>query len=239
MRSLDQGRAGSSALAEHERRVQRDRERRGARALPLMLTIALVAAVVAAVGVVAELLWGAPWLGAVFAGAFAVRKFAPSQRTEAWRVGAQGEQRVSAMLEELDVPGTVLHDRRVPRTHANIDHIVVLSSGVTVVDAKRYRGRLEIRGRDLLIAGRRRSDLLDKLARQVDLVQGVVGLDVPVTGALAFVDTHLSRHELRLGSALVCTRQGLRRHLRKHHTGDVDIDRVSALLDINLPRAFT
>lgn len=231
MRSLDRGLAGSSALAEHDRRAQRDRSR----AIPLALTLALTA-----IGgvLVSQLVWGAPWLGAMIAAVVAMRQFAPSQRTEAWRTGAGGERRVGAMLDALDVSGAVLHDRRIPRSSANIDHIVVLGSGVTVIDAKRYRGRLEIRGRDLWIAGRRRSDLLDGLARQVDLVQGVVGPGVPVTGVLAFVDTQLSRHQLRLGRAFVCTHQGLRRHLRKHHGGDVDIDHVAALLDISLPRAF-
>ena len=34
----------------------------------------------------------------------------------------------------------VLHDRRIPGTRANIEHLVVCPTGVLVVDAKRYVG---------------------------------------------------------------------------------------------------
>ena len=39
----------------------------------------------------------------------------------------------------------LLHDRRIPRTKANIDHIAVTANGVYVVDAKKYRGRPQLR----------------------------------------------------------------------------------------------
>ena len=41
----------------------------------------------------------------------------------------------------------VLHDRRVPGTRGNIDHIVIAPAGVFVVDAKHYEGRIEIRNK--------------------------------------------------------------------------------------------
>jgi Nuclease-related domain len=51
-------------------------------------------------------------------------------------------------LERLRSEGmAVLHDRRVPGTRANIDHLLISSSGVFVVDAKRYGGRVEQRDR--------------------------------------------------------------------------------------------
>jgi hypothetical protein len=38
----------------------------------------------------------------------------------------------------------VLHDRRIPRTRANIDHIAVTRSGaVWAIDAKNYRGKVQ------------------------------------------------------------------------------------------------
>ena len=40
-----------------------------------------------------------------------------------------------------------LHDRRVPGTRGNIDHIVVGPAGVFVIDAKNYQGKIEIRNR--------------------------------------------------------------------------------------------
>lgn len=38
-----------------------------------------------------------------------------------------------------------LHDRRVPGTKGNIDHLAVGPGGVYIVDAKRYEGKVERR----------------------------------------------------------------------------------------------
>jgi Nuclease-related domain len=120
-----------------------------------------------------------------------------SQATEAWKLGAQGERRVAEVLEE--VAGIeVLHDRRVPGTVANIDHIVVGPSGVFVVDAKKYTGRVEARdvGRlfrvdeRLYVNGRDRTKLVDGVRGQVDVVRTALGeefADVEVRGLLCFV----------------------------------------------------
>jgi hypothetical protein len=64
------------------------------------------------------------------------------QSTTAWDTGAVGEERVGQRLNELasdTMP--VLHDRRIPGTRANIDHIAVTPTGVYVIDPKRYKGR--------------------------------------------------------------------------------------------------
>jgi len=73
------------------------------------------------------------------AGAFWGRR----QSTEAWRRGAEGEEYLARQLDRLGRHGyQVLHDRRVPGSKANIDHLVVGPTGVFVVDAKDYGGRL-------------------------------------------------------------------------------------------------
>jgi hypothetical protein len=38
----------------------------------------------------------------------------------------------------------VLHDLAVPRSRANIDHLVIGPGGVFVIDSKQYRGRLQL-----------------------------------------------------------------------------------------------
>lgn len=69
------------------------------------------------------------------------------QSTKAWARGSDGERRLAAHLErKLGDAVVLLHDRRVPRTRSNIDHLAVASSGVWVVDAKNYQGRVERRG---------------------------------------------------------------------------------------------
>lgn len=77
------------------------------------------------------------------------------------------------MLAEALDGFQALHGRRVPGTKGNLDHVVVASAGVFVVDAKRYQGRIEIRNRgwffrpdDRLYVGRRDcSDLADGAGR--------------------------------------------------------------------------
>ncbi len=66
------------------------------------------------------------------------------QSTRAWGVGGSGERKLGALLESLNDDETIiaLHDRRIPGSRANIDHIVVARSGVYVVDAKNYAGQV-------------------------------------------------------------------------------------------------
>jgi len=68
------------------------------------------------------------------------------QSTKAWGRGAEGERKVARLLNTLVPEGiAVLHDRRIPRTKANIDHIAIAPSGIYIVDSKRYTGRVEPR----------------------------------------------------------------------------------------------
>lgn len=58
---------------------------------------------------------------------------------------AGGEQRVAALLAKCPHPTVLmLHDRRIPRSRANIDHIAIATSGVRVIDVKRYKGKVQI-----------------------------------------------------------------------------------------------
>lgn len=62
---------------------------------------------------------------------------APPRSETAWAVGAAGEEELAASLARRCPQAIVLHDRRMPRGRANIDHIAVAPSGVWVIDAKR------------------------------------------------------------------------------------------------------
>lgn len=125
------------------------------------------------------------------------------QSTRAWATGARGEQVVAHWLDQLTPHGVrVLHDRRIPRTRANIDHLAVAPAGVFVIDAKNYRGRrIDVRtlggwGRSrvqkLVVGGRDQAKLVDGMQWQVQKVREVLaahgGEGVPVTGMLCFVD---------------------------------------------------
>ncbi len=79
-------------------------------------------------------------------GGVAVALSSEKQSTKAWERGAVGEELLGARLDSIrsdDI--AVLHDRRIPGSRANIDHIVITRAGVWVIDAKRYKGRPELK----------------------------------------------------------------------------------------------
>ena len=127
--------------------------------------------------------------------------FDDPQSTRAWDQGAVGEELIGLRLDSLAAEGVaILHDRRIPKTRANIDHIAVTSNSVWVIDAKRYKGRptLRVEGGivrprvERLLVGRRDcTKLVDGVTKQMALVTDALaaeGLSAPVKGALAFVD---------------------------------------------------
>ena len=68
------------------------------------------------------------------------------QSTKAWDVGALGEERLGSRLNEFGSESLrLLHDRRIPGTKANIDHLAVTPTGVYVIDAKKYKGRPQLK----------------------------------------------------------------------------------------------
>jgi hypothetical protein len=122
------------------------------------------------------------------------------QSTRAWAQGAKGEEKLAQAL--ADVPELkALHDRRVPHTRGNIDHILVAPAGVFVVDAKLYRGLIQVRDvgglfrsdKRLFVGSRDCSHLAQNMGWQVEaLVQAMAaaGLEPPppVIPVLCFVD---------------------------------------------------
>jgi hypothetical protein len=112
----------------------------------------------------------------------------------AWLRGADGEERAAARLGRLlsGTPVVLLHDRRLPGSRANLDHLAVGPGGITVVDTKRLAGSVEVRGRgeraQLRVGGRDRSKLLEGALRQRAAVGAAVG-GIDVRAALCFVET--------------------------------------------------
>jgi hypothetical protein len=72
-------------------------------------------------------------------------RFQPSSDAVAWRRGAAGERRTARLLAALERHDwAVLHDLTLPKSRANIDHLVIGPGGVFMIDSKRYRGRLQL-----------------------------------------------------------------------------------------------
>ena len=120
------------------------------------------------------------------------------QSTTAWDTGALGEERLGKGLDRLACNTIkLLHDRRIPRSKANIDHIAVAANGVYVIDAKKYRGRphLKIEGgilrprlERLLVGSRDCTKLVDGVLKQVEVVRTALADDVRIHGVLCFVE---------------------------------------------------
>jgi hypothetical protein len=167
---LDRGRPGASAAREHRRR-RANREARTRSRHPLV-------------------------------GGLLLAVCGPPQHERAWASGGLGEEAVGRSLERFTAkgPAVILHDRRMPRGHGNIDHLAVAPTGVFVIDAKAIKGKVRLSqplfGKPrLIVAGRNRTRLVDGLDRQVDAVHRALveaGRDeVPVYGVFCFTKADL------------------------------------------------
>lgn len=127
------------------------------------------------------------------------------QSTTAWQSGAIGERRLAGKLADLGDHVVALHDRRVPGSRANIDHVVIGAAGVYVIDAKRYRdavvkirltgGLIRPAREQLLVSGRDKTALVTGMRWQVDAVRtalhGSEFENVPCVAVLCFIDAEL------------------------------------------------
>jgi nuclease-like protein len=102
----------------------------------------------------------------------------------AWETGAAGEEALAVHLAKTCPDSIVLHDRRLPGSRANIDHLAVTPSGVFVIDAKRYKGKIEVRkpffgDPSLFISGRNKTKLVESLARQRETIRSALAEAIP------------------------------------------------------------
>ena len=217
MGTNDTNGAGASAMREYDRRRARDEEKIREK-------------------------WGDGPFGTI-----AVALASERQSTVAWKSGATGEAEVGQALDAIASEHVVaLHDRRIPQSRANIDHIVVTRAGVWVVDAKRYRNkrpRLQVEGglfrprTEKLIVGGDRTKLVDSVLHQVSLVQDVVA-PASVRGALCFVDADwpLFGGSFTVRGVDVCWPKRLAKQLAALE-GTVDVAAVAAAIAAHFPPA--
>lgn len=147
--------------------------------------------------------------------------FDDPQSTKAWADGAEGERIVASYLSDrLEANGFILNDRRVPGTRGNIDHIAVASSGVWVVDTKRYRGRLRKVNKGgpfrpeykLHVGGRDRTRLVAGLQWQCEAVRNALtDFPAPIHSVLCFIDVEwgIFLKPFQLNGVWVTYRKGL------------------------------
>lgn len=163
----------------------------------------------------------------------------------AWLRGAEGEERAASRLAQLLAGSGVvlLHDRRLPGSRANIDHLAVGPGGITVIDTKRLAGKVEVRGRgeraELRVGRRDRSKLLEGAARQLAVVSAMAD-GVDVRAALCFVETSglpLLR-QLRARGIVIDGPRGVARLAKRPGPLDgASIAELAAALDRGFPKA--
>lgn len=80
-------------------------------------------------------------------GKLAAKVLPEPQAQKNWKTGAQGEREAAARLAKLLEHTNVLllHDRRIPGSDANIDHIAIGPGGITVIDTKKWHGKARVR----------------------------------------------------------------------------------------------
>jgi hypothetical protein len=126
----------------------------------------------------------------------------PPTEGASWLKGAVGEELFGAALDSMRDEGVLpLHDRRIPGSKANIDHLAITPNGIWVIDPKRYDGKVEVVNKGgwfrpdirLVVKGRDRTDLVEKVHWQRAHVKAALAGtefdDAPVSGALCFVDS--------------------------------------------------
>ncbi|MFP3460069.1 nuclease-related domain-containing protein [Arthrobacter globiformis] len=203
--STEPGVAGASARREYERRKAKDEEKLREN-------------------------WGR-------FGGLAVALSDERPHTKSWDRGAIGEERLGDRLNALAADGlAVLHDRRIPGSKANIDHIAITPRGIWVIDAKRYKGRPELkiegailrpRVEKLLVGRRDCTKLVKGVLKQVDVMRDLVG-DVPVTGALCFIEANwpLIGGAFSTQGVHVLWPKRLAKVLTEQTVGDIDVARM-------------
>jgi hypothetical protein len=130
----------------------------------------------------------------------------PSKEAARWAKGANGELRTGKVLEDIAIEHNfkLLHDRKIPKSRANIDHILITDKAVFIIDAKNYKGRVEIRNAStflkkekdkLFVNGRNRTKIVEGILWQVGKMQEElhrINLEYDVVGILGFVDSRWS-----------------------------------------------
>ncbi|MFG2210994.1 nuclease-related domain-containing protein [Streptomyces sp. NPDC048638] len=110
-----------------------------------------------------------------------------------WATGAAGERRTRWILAPLIWCGlgrwAVLHDRQVPRSRANLDHIVLGKCGPIYVDTKTWKSRkskVHLRSGRLWYGNHPQKDSLDTVLWEASRVAEVLGHPVQAVVAVHY-----------------------------------------------------
>lgn len=128
---------------------------------------------------------------------FFARIFNLKSDERSWRIGAEGEERVGALLEPLRAQGWWIgHDVQIGTGRANIDHLLIGPAGVFVINTKVSRNPVWIAGPNVRIGSLQVDHVhaLEGESRRVrERLTDAAGIDnLWVTGLLVFVKTKVT-----------------------------------------------
>jgi hypothetical protein len=172
--------------------------------------------------------------------------FATPNSITAWQTGAQGELRTGRLLEPLEGEGfRILHDRQIPGSRANIDHIVIGPPGIFVVETKSLGGSLQIRDNDVFVSGRRRTKMIDEVKREALAVQTALAKELAARGWMVSPIICVHRADLpwlrsEVAGVRIVSGKDLVKRLREadHLLAPADVERLAALAAARLRPAF-
>lgn len=140
----------------------------------------------------------------------------------AWRIGADGEEKVAAQLARLikkDPRWRVLHAVPVGENGADIDHVVIGPAGVFTLNAKHHPGaKIWVAGRTFMVNGRKLPYLRNsqhEAARASRLLTAASGLEVQAKGVVVPVGAQSITIRTTPEGARVIYRKGLVRWFRR------------------------
>jgi hypothetical protein len=177
---------------------------------------------------------------------------AQEPNVRAWEKGADGESRLAAWVaREAGDAVVALHDRAIPGAgRANIDHLFVASTGVWIVDAKTWKGKVECRTvgpfwrleNRIFVGNRDRTEkLVSGFRRQLLAVRAALRDDaIPVRAAVCFVESDWGpfSRPFEIGGVTMLYPDALRGRLKKSGAFDRStMELIAARLAEALPPA--
>jgi nuclease-like protein len=161
--------ASAQARFERERRIHRAQVRAALPVLTALLLVALAMTFFASVAISPILtIVGVTLVGGI--GAYTILQL-PADALY-WDKGARGERMTGESLSALEEDGFVLlHDRQLPGSRANIDHIAIGPSGVYVIDSKNLSGSVGVMNERLFISDHDRQSYIESIHRQAIATQ--------------------------------------------------------------------
>jgi hypothetical protein len=171
-----------------------------------------------------------------------------------WEKGSNGEFRLAEFIQrEVGDRVIPLHDRLIPGTRANIDHVWIAPTGVWIVDSKSYKGKVVKRDvgppwraeYKVYVGGRDRTKLATAMQLQLDAVLAALRSDPAAKGtdvhaALCFVDSNwgLLDFPFQVGSVWVLYPGALRKRLEKGGSlSREQMEHLAKRLALSLPAA--